>query len=156
MNEVQRHIDVNCPVRTVYNQFTQFEEFPTFMTGVKKVQQLDDKTLHWVIEIGNVRREFDAKITEQIPDTRIAWKSIDGKTHSGVVDFHRLSDDQSRINLQMAYDPEGIVENAADMLGIISNRVRGDLERFKEYIEARRRETGAWRGDIKPPGQSQR
>jgi uncharacterized membrane protein len=154
MSEVQRHIDVNCPVSTIYNQFTQFEEFPRFMAGVKRVHQLDDKTLHWEIEIGGVERVFDAKITEQIPDKRIAWKSIDGKTQAGVVDFHRLSDNQSRVNLQMAYDPEGFVENAADMLGIISSRVQGDLERFKKFIETRGRETGAWRGEVKAPGET--
>jgi uncharacterized membrane protein len=156
MSEVQRHIDVNCPVSTVYNQFTQFEEFPKFMAGVKRVHQLDAKTLHWEIEIGGVRREFDAKITEQIPDKRIAWKSIDGKTQSGVVDFHRLSADKTRVNLQMAYDPEGFAENAADLLGIITTRVQGDLDRFKEFIESRGRETGAWRGEIKAPGDAPR
>jgi uncharacterized membrane protein len=156
MSEVQRHVDINCPVSTVYNQFTQFEEFPRFMAGVKRIKQLDDKTLHWEIEIGGVHREFDAKITEQIPDKRIAWKSIDGKTHSGVVDFHRLSDNRTRVNLQIAYDPQGFAENAADFLGIISQRVEGDLQRFKEFIESRGRETGGWRGEIKTPGENPR
>jgi uncharacterized membrane protein len=153
MTEVQKYVDINCPVRTVYNQYTQFEQFPQFMSGVEKVEQLDDKTLHWVVEIGGARREFDAKITEQIPDKRIAWKAIDGKTHSGVVDFHRLDDDKTRVNLQMAYDPEGFAENAADAMGVISARVKGDLERFKDFIEHRGRESGAWRGKIPAPGE---
>ena len=151
MSEVQRHIDIKSPVSTVYNQYTQFEEFPRFMAGVKRVKQLDDKTLHWEIDIGGVRRDFDAKITEQIPDKRIAWKSIDGKTQAGVVDFHRLSDSKTRVNVQIAYDPEGFAENAADVLGVISQRVEGDLQRFKEFIESRGSETGAWRGDVERP-----
>ena len=154
MTEVQQHVDVNCPVTTVYNQYTQFECFPEFMSGVKSVDQLDDKTLHWVVEIGGAEREFDAKITEQIPDKRIAWKAIDGKTQSGVVTFHRLDDAKTRVNLQMAYDPEGFAENAADALGVITSRLKGDLERFKEFVEKRGRETGAWRGRVKAPGES--
>jgi len=153
MREVQRHVDVRCPVSTVYNQFTQFEEFPRFMSNVKSVRQLDDRRLHWKIEIGGVGREFDAEITEQKPDERIAWKSIDGKTHAGVVTFHRLSDDVTRVNLQMAYDPQGFAENAADFLGIISAQLQRDLDRFKEFIESRSSETGAWRGKIEAPSQ---
>ena len=154
MSEVQRHVDVHCPASTVYNQFTQFEEFPRFMSGVKQIRQLNDRKQHWKIEIGGVEREFDAEITEQIPDKRIAWKSTDGKTHSGVVTFHRLSDDDTRVNLQMAYDPEGFTENAADLLGVISGRLQGDLDRFKDFIETRGRESGAWRGEIKAPGEA--
>jgi uncharacterized membrane protein len=153
MTEVQQHVDVNCPVRAVYNQYTQFEDFPRFMSGVETVQQLDDRRLHWVVDIGGVRREFDAEITEQIPDKRIAWKAIDGKTQAGVVDFHRLDDNTTRVNLQIAYDAEGFAENAASALGVISARVRGDLERFKEFIERRGRESGAWRGRIPAPGE---
>jgi uncharacterized membrane protein len=124
------------------------------MTGVEQVKQLDDKRLHWVVEIGGVRREFDAEITEQIPDKRIAWKSIDGKTQAGVVTFHRLSDDMTRVNLQMAYDPEGFAENAAAALGVIAAKVQGDLDRFKEYVETRGHESGAWRGRIRAPGEA--
>lgn len=153
MSEVTEHIDINEPVSTVYNQWTQFEEFPRFMSAVKQLRQIDATTLHWTIEIGGVRREFDAKITEQIPDKRIAWKSVDGKTHSGVVTFHRIDDTQSRVMLQMAYDPEGFAENAASVLGIVSAQVRGDLDRFKEFIELRGRETGAWRGGVAAPGE---
>jgi uncharacterized membrane protein len=153
MTEIQQHVDVNCPVRTVYDQYTQFEQFPQFMDGVEQVRQLDDRTLHWVVDIGGSRREFDAQITEQIPDKRIAWKAIDGKTQAGVVTFHRLDDSKTRVNLQMSYDAEGFAENAADALGIISSRVKGDLERFKEFVESRGGETGGWRGHIKAPGE---
>jgi uncharacterized membrane protein len=152
MTSVEKFIEVNRPVRTVYNQYTQFEEFPRFMEGVESVEQLNDTKLHWKISIGGAEREFDTEITEQIPDKRIAWKSTDGKTHAGVVTFHRLSDDQSRIAVQMSYDPEGFVENVADKLGVISARVEGDLERFKEFIESRGVETGSWRGEVKAPG----
>jgi uncharacterized membrane protein len=156
MKEVIRYVDVDCPVGTVYNQYTQFEEFPRFMSGVKQVKQLDDETLHWVVEIGGLEREFDAKITEQIPDERVAWKSVDGKTHAGVATFHRLDDQKSRVTLQMSYDPEGFAENAADMLGLIGGRLQGDLERFKEFIERRGHESGAWRGQIETPGAQNR
>jgi uncharacterized membrane protein len=156
MSEVIKTVDIRCPVRTVYNQYTQFEEFPRFMSGVKEVKQLGDQMLHWKIEIGGVEREFDAKITEQIPDERIAWKSVDGETHAGVATFHRLSEDSSRITLQMAYDPKGFTENAADFLGVISSRVQGDLERFKKHIESRGHESGAWRGEIEAPGKKKR
>jgi uncharacterized membrane protein len=151
MKDVIKYIEINCPLRTVYNQYTQFEEFPRFMEGVVEVKQLDDRRMHWVMEIGGVRREFDTEITEQIPDERIAWKSTEGRTQGGVVTFHRLSDDRTRVTVQMAYDPEGFVENVGDALGVISNRVQGDLKRFKEFIESRGRETGAWRGEIEAP-----
>jgi uncharacterized membrane protein len=154
MTEVMKHVDVRCPVGTVYNQYTQFEEFPKFMAGVERVTQINDEMLHWVIEIGGVRREFDTRITEQLPDERIAWKSVDQKTHAGVVTFHRLSDDTTRVTLQMAYDPEGFAENAADLLGLISARIEGDLERFKSFMESHGRETGAWRGEIRAPKQT--
>lgn len=153
MSEVEKHVDIEKPVSTVYNQYTQFEEFPRFMASVDRVTQLDPKTLHWVIDIGGAKREFDATITEQIPDKRIAWKSIDGKTHAGVVTFHRLDDRRTRVNVQMAYDPEGFTENAADALGVIASRVQGDLERFKKFVESHGEETGAWRGTIDPPPQ---
>jgi uncharacterized membrane protein len=154
MKDIVKYIEVGRPVRTVYNQYTQFEEFPRFMKGVASVKQLNDKMLHWVTEIGGVRREFDAEITEQIPDKRIAWRSVDGKTHGGVVTFHRISDEETRVTMQMSYDPEGFTENVADVLGVISNQVQGDLERFKEFIESRGHETGAWRGEVRAPGES--
>jgi uncharacterized membrane protein len=141
-------IEVQRPVRTVYNQWTQFESFPQFMEGVERVSQKDDKRLHWVTKVAGVEREFDAEITEQTPDQRIAWKSVSGPTHAGVVTFHRLDDNQTKVMLQMEIDPEGLTEKAGEALGIIERRVKGDLERFKEFIEARGSETGAWRGEV--------
>jgi len=151
MKDIVKFINVNRDVRTVYNQYTQFEEFPRFMKGVESVKQLNDRMLHWVTEIGGVHREFDAEITEQIPDKRIAWRSVDGKLHAGVVTFHRISDDETRVTVQMSYDPEGFVENLGDALGVVENQVEGDLERFKAFIESRGQETGAWRGNIPAP-----
>ncbi|MDP9069614.1 MAG: SRPBCC family protein [Actinomycetota bacterium] len=148
MSSIEQSIEVNVPVRTAYNQWTQFEDFPHFMEGVEKVNQLDDVNLHWVAEIMGQHREWDAKITEQIPDERIAWRNVDGATNAGVVTFHRISDDTTKIMLQMEYDPEGFGEKAADALGLVKARVKGDLERFKTFIESRGQETGAWRGEV--------
>ena len=148
MSTIEQSIDVNVPVRTAYNQWTQFEEFPRFMEGIEEVRQLDDKRLHWRANIGGKVKEWDAEITEQIPDKRIAWKNTTGATNAGVVTFHRLNDNQTRIMLQVEYDPEGIVENVGDMVGVVSARVRGDLQRFKDFIESRGKETGGWRGEI--------
>jgi hypothetical protein len=141
-------VDVEVPVRTAYNQWTQFESFPHFMEGVEAVNQLDD----WRVHVGPSTREFDATITEQHPDERIAWKSDSGPKHAGVVTFHRLDDTHTRVTAQMDVDPEGFVENVADKLGVLKHRVSGDLERFKHFVEERGRETGAWRGDIPRPG----
>jgi uncharacterized membrane protein len=150
MSTVQKSIDVNAPVNSVYNQWTQFEDFPAFMEGVKEVRQLDDSHLHWCAEIAGKDVEWDAEITEQIPDQRIAWRSVDGTPNAGVVSFHRLNDGATRVMLQMDYDPEGVIENAGDMLGMLSHRVEGDLERFKDFLESRGSETGSWRGEIRP------
>ena len=149
MSLIEKSIEINVPVRTAYNQWTQFEEFPRFMEGVRQVKQLDDKHLHWKAEIGGKEKEWDAEITEQIPDERIAWRSRDGAKNAGVVTFHRLSDSKSKVMLQMEYDPQGVVEHAGDAVGVVSQRVLGDLERFKQYIESRGQETGAWRGTVK-------
>jgi uncharacterized membrane protein len=148
MATIEKSIDVDVPVRTAYNQWTQFEEFPRFMEGVREVRQLDDKTLRWRAEIGGKEQEWSAEITEQIPDDRIAWRARVGAHNAGVVTFHRLGDSRARIMLQLEYDPRGVVENVADALGVVSRRVDGDLRRFKEFIEARGRETGGWRGEI--------
>jgi uncharacterized membrane protein len=148
MSLIEKSIEINVPVRTAYNQWTQFEEFPRFMEGVKHVKQLDEKHLHWKAEIGGTEKEWDAEITEQIPDTRIAWRSRDGAQNAGVVTFHRLSDSTSKVMLQMEYDPDGVLENVGDVTGMVSQRVVGDLERFKRYIESRGQETGAWRGTV--------
>jgi uncharacterized membrane protein len=152
MSTVEHSIEVEVPVRTAYNQWTQFEEFPKFMEGVESVRQSDDRHLHWVAEIGGVRREWDAEITEQHPDERVAWRATSGTSNAGVVTFHRLDPDRTKIMLQLEVDPEGFVEQAGDRLGFVSRRAESDLERFKEFIEARGRETGAWRGDV--PGKS--
>jgi uncharacterized membrane protein len=118
------------------------------MEGVEQVRQLDDVTLHWRAEIGGVTREWDAKVTEQHPDERVAWTSTSGTSNSGVVTFHRVADTTTKVMLQLDYEPEGLVEKAGELLGIVQRRAKGDLDRFKEYIESRGAETGAWRGDV--------
>jgi uncharacterized membrane protein len=145
---IQESIDVEVPVRTAYDQWTQFEEFPRFMEGVVDVRQIDDTHTHWVVEGAGTRREFDAEITEQTPDQRIAWNSTDGPDHAGVVTFHRLGDGQTRVMVQMDGEPEGIAEKAADAAGLTKRRVKGNLERFKHMIEERGTATGAWRGEV--------
>ena len=148
MGSVTQSIDVHVPVRTAYNQWTQFEEFPQFMEGVEEIRQLDDKRLHWRANIGGKEKEWDAEITEQAPDLRVAWKSTTGAENAGVVTFHRLGENQTRVTVQMDYDPEGLVEHMGDALGVIERRVHGDLERFKHFIEEHGQATGAWRGTI--------
>jgi uncharacterized membrane protein len=148
MSTIERSIEINVPVKAAYNQWTQFEEFPKFMEGVKQVRQLDNTHLHWKADIGGKEKEWDAEITEQIPDERIAWTSRSGAFNAGVVTFHRLSDAKSKVMLQLQYEPEGVVENVGDAVGMVSQRVQGDLERFKSFIEGRGQETGAWRGTV--------
>ncbi len=151
MASVVESIDVKAPVRTVYDQWTQFEEFPRFMEGVKSVDQTDDTHLHWVAEVAGREKEWDAVITEQHPDERVAWKATAGADNAGVVTFHRIDDETTRVTLQLDADPEGIVENVGTALGFLERRVKGDLERFKEFIESRGTETGAWRGNVEAP-----
>jgi uncharacterized membrane protein len=152
MASVVKSVDVHVPIRTAYNQWTQFESFPKFMNGVESVTQLDDKRTHWVTKVGGVRREFDAEITEQHPDDRIAWKSIGGETrHAGVVTFHRLADSDTRVTVQMEWQPEGLVEKAGSAVGVDDIQVKADTERFKKFIEERGAETGQWRGDVDRP-----
>jgi uncharacterized membrane protein len=148
MATVEESIDVKVPVSTAYNQWTQFEEFPKFMEGVESVTQISDDTLHWIAEIGGQRREWDAKITEQKPDERIAWKATSGTGNAGVVTFHRIDDNTTRVMLQLEVYPQDWKEKAADLTGMIKRRVKKDLERFKEFIQSRGVETGAWRGQI--------
>jgi len=152
MGTITESIDVGVDVTTAYDQWTQFESFPEFMEGVDEVRQIDDTHLHWVTSIGPVTREFDATVTEQHPDERVAWKSDDGPEHAGVVTFHRLDDQQTKVTVQMSIDPDGFVENVADKASILDHRVKGDLKRFKGFIESRGTETGAWRGDVDAPG----
>ncbi|MEV1290241.1 SRPBCC family protein [Micromonospora sp. NPDC049679] len=152
MGTVTEHVDVAVPVRTAYNQWTQFEEFPHFMEGVSEVRQISDTLTHWKTEIAGVTREFDAKITEQLPDERVAWASTEGLKQAGVITFHRLDDRHTRVTAQIEYEPEGIAEQAGDKLGIVDRRVKGDMKRFKEFIESRGgHETGAWRGEVPRP-----
>ena len=153
MASVVESIDVKVPVSTAYNQWTQFEEFPHFMEGVKSVVQTDDTHLHWVAEVAGNEEEWDAEITEQHADERIAWRATTGAENAGVVTFHRIDDETSRVTLQMDVEPEGVVENVGTALGFLDRRVKGDLERFKEFIESRGSETGAWRGEVEAPAQ---
>lgn len=148
MPTVEQSIDVNVPVSTAYNQWTQFESFPEFMGGVEQVTQLADDMTHWRTTVGGVEREFDAAITEQIPEERVAWRSVDGKTHGGVVTFHRLSPDTTRIMVQIDWETESLAEKAGALVGADDMQVKKDLGRFKEFIESRGNETGAWRGEI--------
>ena len=148
MANVTESIDVTVPLSTAYNQWTQFEEFPQFMEGVKSVTQLDDTHLRWVAAVAGQEKEWIAEITEQAPDMRVAWRSMSGAENAGVVTFHRIDDGTTRVTLQMDVDPEGIVETAGTALGFLERRVKGDLERFKEFIEARGAETGAWRETV--------
>lgn len=154
MSKVEKSIDVEVPASTAYNQWTQFEEFPRFMEGVQAVQQLDDRHLQWQAEIGGKTVEWKAEISEQIPDKRIAWRSVEGARNAGVVTFHRLSDDRTRIMLQLDYEPDGAIERVGDWLGVASHRLQADLERFKTFIESRGQETGAWRGRVASPDEA--
>jgi ribosome-associated toxin RatA of RatAB toxin-antitoxin module len=148
MERIVKTIEVRCPVRTVYNQWTQFEEFPHFMSGVKEVRQIDDTHVHWHAEVWGVDREWDSEITEQVPDLRIAWRSVSGPYNAGTVRFEAVDPERTRVKLEMAYEPEGTIENMADKLGVLRGRVEETLEDFKEFIEKRGRETGAWRGEV--------
>jgi uncharacterized membrane protein len=153
MSRVEQSIEIDVPVRTAYDQWTQFEEFPRFMDGVESVTQLDDTHLRWVAEIGGRRAEWTAEITEQHPDERVAWHAVDGRPNGGVVTFHRLEDQRCKIMVQMDFEPEGVVEKVGSALGSDERRVKADLERFKELIEGRATPTGAWRGEVDEPAQ---
>lgn len=148
MSTIEQSIEVDVPVQTAYNQWTQFETFPAFMDGVEEIRQTDDKHLHWVAEFGGSRHEWDAEITEQLPDERVAWRNTDGKENAGVVTFHKLGDARSKIMVQMDFVPEGIKEKLGSALGFDDRTVKGDLERFKELIEKHGGESGAWRGEV--------
>lgn len=148
MSDITQTIDVDVPVNVAYNQWTQFESFPQFMDGVDEVVQKNDTLTHWKISLGGVKREFDAKITEQAPDQRIAWTSVDGPDHAGVVTFHKLDEAKTRITLQMDTTPEGLLEKVGDAVGLTRTNAKADLERFKRFIETSGHETGAWRGEV--------
>ncbi len=148
MERVEKTVEVDRPVRTVYNQWTQFEEFPAFMEGVKEVRQLDDTHLHWRAEVWGKEKEWDAEITEQEPDQRISWKSVSGAPNAGTVRFEPIGPERTRVRLTMAYEPEDAIENVGDALGIFTSRVQSSVEEFKTFIERRGRETGGWRGEV--------
>jgi uncharacterized membrane protein len=152
MARVEKSIEIQRPVRMVYDQWTQFEEFPRFMEGVEAVQQLDDRRLHWRARIGGKVEEWEAEIVQQIPDQTIAWRHTRGAVNRGVVSFRPLDAQRTHLTLALEYDPKGFAEKVGDVLGLVSRRVQGDLERFKRFVEERTSETGAWRGEIKPTG----
>ncbi|HWD21897.1 MAG TPA: SRPBCC family protein [Burkholderiales bacterium] len=149
MERIEKSIEVKCPVRTVYNQWTQFEEFPRFMTGVKEVKQLDDTHMRWHAEIWGRDKQWDAEVVEQVPDQRIAWRSTSGDApNAGAVRFEPLGPDRTRVHLTLAYEPKGVVENVGDAIGVLSARVQNTVEDFKKFIEKRGSESGAWRGEV--------
>jgi uncharacterized membrane protein len=148
MATIEESIEVNVPVHTTYNQWTQFEDFPHFMEGVESVEQIDDTHLRWVAEIGGERREWVAAITEQVPDQRVAWKATGGHGNSGVVTFEPLDENSTLVTVRMDHETEGLKEQLGSALGADSRRVQGDLKRFTEFVESRGRETGAWRGKV--------
>jgi len=151
MPKIEDTIEVQVPVQQAYNQWTQFEDFPKFMEGIQSVQQLDDTHVQWVAEIRGESRQWTTEITEQRPDEKIAWKTIEGEVkNDGVVTFEPMGDAQTRVNVQMDVESDSTAENVAgDLLGVVKSQVRGDLERFKQLIENRDEETGAWRGNVR-------
>ena len=141
-------IEVDVPIRTAYDQWTQFEEFPKFMDGVDRVTQVTDERTHWQVAVGGLRREFDAEIVEQHPDQVVAWRSLDGPTHNGEVRFEPIGQSRTRVDLRMEMEPEGIAEKAGEALGVVDHRIKADLERFKAFIETIGAQPGGWRGHI--------
>jgi uncharacterized membrane protein len=151
MSTIEQAIDVGVPVSTAYNQWTQFEEFPSFMEGVISVVQLDDRRLNWTAKVAGREKTWQAEIREQVPDQKIVWRSTDGDETAGVVTFQPLGSDSVRVNLAMSYNPQGFVENVGDAMGLMSRRVEGDLKRFKSYIEERGAESGGYRETLPNP-----
>ncbi|GAA4832822.1 SRPBCC family protein [Kitasatospora terrestris] len=151
MTMVQESVDVDVPLHTAYNQWTQFEDFPRFMEGVEEVTQLDERHNHWRTTVAGVTREFDTEIVDQLPDERIAWRTVGGDVQQmGVVTFERVDDRHTTVRLAMDFEPEGFAEKAASMTGMVDRRIKGDLRRFKSFVEERGVETGGWRGRITP------
>jgi uncharacterized membrane protein len=148
MQTIEKSIEVDAPIDKVYNQWTQFEEFPRFMEGVKQVQQMDDKHLHWIATVAGKTKEWDAEIVEQVRDDRIAWRSISGTPNSGVVHFLPLDQNHTMVTLRMSYEPQSTMERIGSAMGLFSGRVESDLRHFKEFIQERGTETGSWRGEI--------
>jgi len=160
VERVERSVEVDCPIRTVYNQWTQFEEFPRFISGVKEVVQLDDTHVHWRAEVRGKDKEWDAEITEQIPDQRISWRSTSGEENAGTVRFEPLPGNRTLVRLALGYEPAGARENAGDALGLFTSHVENTMKDFKDYIEERQVADGAWRGEVRgghrQPGASDR
>ena len=148
MKTIEESIEIQVPVSTAYNQWTQFESFPQFMDGIERVEQKNDTLLHWVAEIGGDRREWDAKIIEQQPEQRVAWKALTPGGPSGIVTFDKLDDARTKVKVHLDYEPEGATESIGSFVGLDSHRVKGDLKSFKEFIEGRAHETGGWRGTV--------
>ena len=149
MERIEKTIEVDCPIRTVYNQWTQFEEFPRFMDGVKEVKQLDDTHVRWYAEVFGKDKQWDAEITEQVPDQKIGWKSVSGDApNAGTVRFESIGPDRTLVRLLMAYEPQGATESMGDALGLLRMRVEKSVNQFKKYIESRSVEDGAWRGEV--------
>jgi uncharacterized membrane protein len=148
MERIEKTVEVDCPVRTVYNQWTQFEDFPKFMAGVKEVRQLDDTHLHWRAEVWGKDKEWDAEITEQEPDKRVSWRSVGGATNAGTVRFEPLAENRTLVRLALSYEPEGITENIGSAMGAMTTQVEKSVRDFKQFIEQRGQETGAWRGEV--------
>jgi uncharacterized membrane protein len=155
VSKVKESIDVDVPLHSVYNQWTQFEDFPRFMDGVEEVRQTDDRHCHWTTKVAGARREFDTEIVDQLPDERISWRTVGGDVRQmGVVTFQRLDDAHTRVSLAMDFEPHGMAEKAGDMLGVLDRQVKGDLKRFKGFIEEQGGEIGGWRGRLSPAGSS--
>jgi uncharacterized membrane protein len=148
MSRITDHIDVDVPVTVAYDQWTQFESFPQFMEGVERVVQLDEKTLDWTASIAGKTKHWRAEIVQQEPDRLVSWRSLDGARNDGTVRFEALDAGTCRITLELDLEPDGPIEATGDALGFVSRRVKGDLERFREFIESRGEATGAWRGRI--------
>jgi uncharacterized membrane protein len=148
MAHIERSIEVECPIRTVYNQWTQFESFPKFMHGVERVDQKKDDLVHFVVRIAGHRMEYDAEIVAQKPDRCIEWRSTTGRETGGVVSFERVDDKHTRVTLRLNYDPEGVLEKVGDLANVVGMQAKNDLTRFKEFIESSQHEEGAWRGKI--------
>lgn len=148
MARIEKDIVVDVPVNTAYDQWTQFESFPEFMEGVKEVIQLDEKRLRWRAEVAGKDEEWEAEITDQIPDRHVAWRSVTGAMNAGSVTFQPVGDGQTKVLLELTYEPRDATEKVGDALGFLERRVGGDLERFKKFIESRGEPTGAWRGEI--------
>lgn len=153
MSKVKESVEVDVPLHSAYNQWTQFEDFPEFMDGVEEVRQTDDRHCHWTTKVGGARREFDTEIVDQLPDERISWRTVGGDVQQmGVVTFQRLDESHTRVSLAMDFEPHGMAEKAGALFGVLDRQVKGDLRRFKGFIEDRARESGGWRGRLAPDG----